>query len=50
MLKRLERLYKMLDKFENQLMLSNNPKEQMMCEEEIEKLNEQIEKVESDIN
>lgn len=50
MLKRLERLYKMLDKFENQLMLSNNPKEQMICEEEIDKLNEQIEKVESDIN
>jgi len=45
-LKRLERLYKMLDKFESQLMLSNNPKEQMMCEEEIEKLNEQINEIE----
>ncbi len=49
-LKRLEMQYKLLDDYENKLMLSENPTEKMRCENEIERLNEQIEKLEKEIN
>lgn len=49
-LKRLEMLYKLLDDYENKLALSDNPKEKMSCENEIEKLGEQIEKAENEVN
>ena len=49
LLQRLERLYKLLDEYENKIMLTADPKEKMMSENEIATLNEQIQKVESDI-
>lgn len=49
-LRRLDMLYKLLDDYENKLMLSDNPKETMRCETEIDKLNEQIDKLEAEIN
>lgn len=48
-LKRLDMLYKLLDEYENKLMLTDNPKTKMACEYEIEKLNEQIAKVEGEL-
>lgn len=50
LLQRLDRLYKLVDEYENKIMLSADPKQKMMSEDEIEKLNEQIQKVENDIN
>lgn len=50
LMQRLERLYKLLDEYENQLMLIGDPREKMSSENEIEKLNEQIQRVETDIN
>ena len=49
MLQRLERLYKLLEDYENKLMLINDPKEKMRSENEIETLNKQIDKIETDI-
>jgi len=48
-LKRLDMLYKLLDDYENKLMLTDSPKTKMACEHEIEKLNEQIAKVEEEL-
>ncbi len=50
LLQRLENKYKLLDEYENLLMLSQNPKERMMCENEIENINKTIEKIETDLN
>ena len=49
-LKRLDKLYKMLDAWEDKLILAENPKETIRCEDEIENVNEQIEKVEQEVN
>jgi len=45
---RLERLYKLLDNYESQLMLESDPKRQMSIENEITSLNAQIEKTENE--
>lgn len=50
LLQRLDRLYKLVDAYENKLMLSADPKEKMLSENEIEALNQQIQQVENDIN
>ncbi len=50
LLQRLDRLYKLVDEYENKIMLSDDPKQKMMSEDEIGKLNEQIQKAENDIN
>ena len=48
-LKRLEMLYRLLDEYENKLLLSENPKEKIKCENEIENTKEQINKLEAKI-
>jgi predicted DNA-binding protein YlxM (UPF0122 family) len=46
--KRLEMLYKLLDEYDGKLSLEADPKRQMSMQNEIDKLNEQIEKAEGD--
>jgi len=49
MLKRLDMQYNLLDQYEEKLMLEEDPKRKMSIENEIERLNQQIEKLEKDI-